>query len=797
MNRQNEDGYRSQHKDWQYLCIWLATGSLLLVGPLVSGRAFAQLAPQGQGRAAAEEDALSLGEIVVTATKRSSTVQDTPIAITALTGDELHNNGITSVDTLIGEVPGISMKSNGPGQTEFEMRGLSSNGGSSPTVGFYLDEAPLTSPAASLNGKVAIDPNLYDVDRIEVLRGPQGTLYGSGSMGGTIKVITRQPDLTDNQASVDTTLSGTEGGGVNSGGNAMVNIPIVDGMLALRVVGSVSDTSGWIDRIVITDFPVATNSGLTRGNVLASPVIADHHDVNDEHLGGIRAALLFKPNDRLSISPSMFYQKISQGGPSDYDSVPGTLAHYTPFDVPEPITDRVLVSDLVVTYKADSFDVTSATANWNRTETISQDEAENIQQGFGLPSVYPADGGIGGGNFVEQDKSRQFSEELRLTSSGDTRYQWIGGFYYSDFTSSWDDTAIMPDAVPLFGTDEQYVQVQPTNIKQKALFGEASYKITDKLSGTLGLRVYRFDTTVSTLTAGFGSATGTAEPSSAFAMQSNQGASPKFNLSYEAAKDVLTYATVARGFRPGGGNLPVSTTPTTVLGLACLADLAVFGKTSAPLTYNSDTVWSYEVGEKAALFEDRLTLNSAAYYETWNRVQQIVPLNCGYDYTDNVGKAKVHGAELELHAKLTAQLTWINAVSYTDAYLAQNNPETGGKEGDQLQAIAPWTGSSALSYSVPASNNWVYTGHISYDYVGPRIDATFYPMNHLAGYSLINTRVGLVRREWTVSLFVDNLTNTRAKLSDTPSFSLNLPSYNRVATNQPLTGGVNIAFQFK
>src|SRR5579862_3766975 len=173
-------------------------------------------------------NANQLQEVVITAEKRTSTVQDTPISITAVTGQDLQDRGITDLTGIVNAVPGISMRQNGPGQTELEMRGMTSAGGNSSTVGFYLDDTPLSAPAAAQNGKVVIDPDLYDLNRVEVLRGPQGTLYGSGSMGGTIKVVTNQPDPSAFDVSGKVILSDTNGGGFNNGESAMINFPLIN-----------------------------------------------------------------------------------------------------------------------------------------------------------------------------------------------------------------------------------------------------------------------------------------------------------------------------------------------------------------------------------------------------------------------------------------------------------------------------------------------------------------------------------------------------------------------------------------
>ncbi|MGA2343206.1 MAG: TonB-dependent receptor plug domain-containing protein, partial [Steroidobacteraceae bacterium] len=249
-----------------------------------------------------------LAEIVVTAEKRASTVQETPISMTALSGDALQQQGIVDLQGIIHEVPGISMRTAGPGQTELEMRGLSSSGGSSATVGYYLDDYPLTPPAAALNGKVVLDPDLFDLNRVEVLRGPQGTLYGSGSMGGTVKLVTNAPNLKEFEGEAEGIGSGTTGGGLNYTGNLMLNIPLIADTVALRLVGTDKYVDGWIKRIVEQgDFPVPTGPGpcgagwpgCTRGNVLAATPTAVVPRVNWERLQGGRAELLAQPSDAL------------------------------------------------------------------------------------------------------------------------------------------------------------------------------------------------------------------------------------------------------------------------------------------------------------------------------------------------------------------------------------------------------------------------------------------------------------------------------------------------------------------
>src|SRR5580693_6597100 len=211
--------------------------------------------------------ATDLQEVVVTAEKRDSTVQKTPISLTAITGADLQSQGITDLVEVAQQVPGVSFKTSGPGQTELEMRGLTSTGGESPTVGFYLDETSLTPPAMAQNGHVVIDPSLFDLNRVEILRGPQGTLYGAGSMGGTGKPVTNQPDLQHFDVNAQGTFSGNDRGGFNHTENAMLNLPLAQGIAALRIVGTNENISGWIDREVLNPFPLEVNNSTQRGDV--------------------------------------------------------------------------------------------------------------------------------------------------------------------------------------------------------------------------------------------------------------------------------------------------------------------------------------------------------------------------------------------------------------------------------------------------------------------------------------------------------------------------------------------------
>ncbi len=745
-----------------------------------------------------------LEDIIVTATKRSSTVQETPMAITAVTGADILERGLADFTDVARSVPGVSMRSSGPGQTEFAMRGMTSAGGNSSTVGFYYDETALTAPANAQNGKVTIDPNLYDLSRIEVLRGPQGTLYGAGSMGGTIKVVPNAPDPHAFDASAQAVLSDTSGGGVNHLENAMVNVPL-GSTAALRIVGTHAHDSGWVDRIVIADgqFPYETNNLQTRGDVLSAPVATNHKGANDDGTDGARVSLLWKPIDKLTIAPGFFYQKVVANGLNQIDSNPGTYAHFQPFDTPEFYHDEFKLGTLNVQYSFESFDVLSATSHWTRNSTLAQDGNEQFQWAFSVPDAifpfYVADGGIGPAvpTTLEYDPSKQTSEELRFTSTWNSKFNWIAGFYYAKFESCYCLTILFPGAVDIFGTANSITQVQTTAINQTAFFGEVSYRLTDKLKGTAGLRRYSYTSHVITDVSGFVTATGNDTVTHLEASENDSGVNPKFDLSYQVNTGLLLYGTVAKGFRPGGGNQPVPTTGS--LGDVCEANLqANHGTTNfvpAPTQFAPDTVWSYEVGEKARTPDGHLTVNTAVYYEKWKGTQQYIPLPCGYPYTANSGDAEMYGTELEVAAVLLPGLTLSGNVSYTHAAFVVGGLEAGIVQGTRVQNSPDWTSSVGLSYRKKINNELSFTARAENQYVGTRTDAT-YTVNKLRPYDLTSVRLGVEGDRWTAVAFARNLFNQRVILSNAPQSNINIPTYNRQVVEQPRTVGIDVSYRF-
>jgi outer membrane receptor protein involved in Fe transport len=728
----------------------------------------------------------ALEEVVVTAEKRESTVQKTPISITAISGADLQAQGLSNLLSVAQQVPGVSFKTSGPGQTEFEMRGLTSTGGQSPTVGFYLDETALTPPAMAQNGKVVIDPNLFDLNRVEILRGPQGTLYGAGSMGGTIKLVTNAPDPKQIAAGVQGIGSGTDGGGFNHTENAMLNLPLWQDVAALRVVVTNKHVQGWIDRDVVSPFPLEIGSGFAensrRGDVAAAPLVKRVSQSNTENLKGGRATFLVQPVEGLSITAGALYQRINQSGPNTIDVPPGNEVHYQPFDLAEPFKDTFNLQHLDIKYDFDGFQVVSATAHWTRQQRQTQDISEAMQDYIGHflgpPNEFPfstADGGLGAGTISEDDYTRQTSQELRVASTGAGPFQWLVGGYYSTFHATSHVYSYYDGFTALFGTNNLADNHRLLDVDQYALFGEASYQLPYSLKATVGARYFNFHSNSATSVSGV-SANGTSD--TLYGVAQNSGVSPKVNLAYIPNDNLTVYATVSKGFRPGGPNSPIPP--------PC---------TPAPKQFGPDSVWSYELGEKLKMLDARVSINGDVYYEDWSNVQQQVAPPCGYKFTANAGKAKVYGAELEAAVVLLPGLVFSQSVGYTHATNAATVPDAGVQDGDRLLDVPKVTANTSLTYRYPLAGTLNLIARINNSYVDSIQDITF-RRNTLPSYDLVDTRFGVETDRWSAALFVDNLTNRKALLSDTGALSANVPIFDRVATNQPRTIGADLSYRF-
>jgi outer membrane receptor protein involved in Fe transport len=783
----------------------------VLIAAVLSGVALLSGAPS----LAADAPTDSLEAIVVTAQKRESTVLDTPISITALSGSQLAARGITSIEEIVQQVPGLSMRSAGPGLTELEMRGLSSTSGVSPTVGFYIDDAPLSPPLTSLNGKTIVSPDMFDLNRVEVLRGPQGTLYGSGAMGGVVRLITNAPDLQTLSGSVDLAGSHTTGSnGANGDLNASLNLPIIPDKVALRLVVGDRYNSGWIDRIVESPFPLPTNTGCApfayyygcaRGNVLAAPVVADYKDVNWEHTQSLRAELLVQPYEGLKVLTIGMLQSTYQGGPNTTDVPPGpggVEAHYQPVDIAEPYFDKFAMVSNIITDEFAFARLTAASTYWNRQQQLIQDTAEAYQSlfsGYGYPTA-PAYLPDTNQTYWNKSPAHQFSEEIRLASTGGTPLGWIAGVFYSHEVSAYYSyggaaslCSISTGGCAANPAGITYFANNPYTVNQYAGFGELSYRFSD-FTATVGGRYFTYHSEDQYQTSGL-FVTGNATQITGSSPGSNSGFTPKVNLAYEPDKNLNVYATIAEGFRNGGINIPIPITGPA----SCLPYLQAIGYNAEPQTYAPDKVWSYELGEKSQLMDGRVTVNGDIYYNQWRQIQQQLPLGCSYEIEVNAGNAQTYGPELEVSVHLTPDLTFDIGGTYTKAVINKPNPSlasVGITAGSRILNVPQYSENTALSYRQELASDLVFTGRISNSIVGSSQDIAFGSYT-LPGYDLVNARVQLAAGRITYAVFGNNVTNTHAQLSSNNTLmSFNIPSLTRVAINQPATFGVEVNLRF-
>jgi iron complex outermembrane recepter protein len=768
--------------------------------------------------AAASSD--QLATVVITATKRQTTVQNTPASITAVTSAEIADRGLTDFNSLAQSVPGISMRSSGPGQTEFEMRGLNSAGGNTSVVGFYLDETPLSSPASAQLGKVVIDPDLYDLNRVEVLHGPQGTLYGASSIGGTVRLVPNAPQLNNYTATAETVVSYTgDGGNINHEENGMLNLPLGD-TAAVRVVGSITYNSGWIKRLVLADGAVAVDGppgALTTevsrpSNFYTAPILSTIDGANWTTVDSVRASVLWKPIDNLSITPMVMWQLTQQGAPNEVDvngdpthpQAPAVKAHWEIYDTSEPQRDRLTLLSLKAVYQLPTFSLTSATGFWNRGLVVSQDGTEEDDTAITPGGVYDANGTPTGGigptgpgpsapGSEERDYTRQLTEELRLTSTTSGPLQWLIGYFYQDLESEWDLWVIGPQATPILGGPNIYVDYQPQTITQNAAFGELSWQFTPRLKATAGFRYYHYSLSQSNTEYGaltVNSAEGNYVPYNTTASNRANGTVPKVDVQYNITPDDMVYATVSKGFRLGGVNQPIpvayaTSTNLVLVGNECGLQLKLLNLTTcnpnlllhAPSTFGSDSVWNYEAGVKSSFLDRRMTFDVTGYFEQWLHPQLATNL-AGFGITANGASAHIKGLEAELRTLLGRNWDLTVNFGYTDATFTQDSAIIGYPAGYEVPDTPKFTASAILHWEQEVSSNLALFGTAEGDFVGTRTDAPYGEtislvnvnqfLIHLPSYELFNLRFGVNGDRWTAALFLNNITDKVVLLDPEP-----------------------------
>ncbi len=764
----------------------LAT-ALLLTTTLMTGTAIAQNEQ--------DEDFAGLEEVIVTATKQAESLQDVGMAITALSDTELEKMGAVTLLDFAVRVPNLGMAYEADGRFDSSSPSIRGIFGSN-TTGFYFDDTPVNA---------SILPRVMDVERIEVLRGPQGSLYGAKSMGGTIRFITKQPDLTEVASKVHATLSTVKEGDQNWNFDGSFNIPVVEDKFALRMTAYYGENSGIIDRTYKASW---VDSG---GNVRQSPGPAFdvNKNVDDEKYFGGQLLGKFAVSDAVTLDFKVMTQKIEEDGLPFADITASNTTTPRFFDSDEPGTDLWHIYSGTLNWSTDAGTLTSTTSWYDRKTSEWEEEASFLHflfdQVIGIP-IDPIESTI---NTTEKYDS--FVQETRFSSSFDSKFNFIAGFFYQD--SKWNH--YYPRAVQTglaaaidaftgfpglgqnceFGfclTDDDLIFTDRTitNTEETAVFGELTYQFSDRWSITAGGRYYDNKVDATDAADGFANS----GPSSYSEKQSENGFNPKVLVEAVVNDNVNVYTSAAKGFRIGGvnGNVPI--------GL-CGPELDDLGiNPSNATTFDSDSLWSYELGFKSTLADNRVTLNGAVYFIDWSNIQQLNRLACGFQFVQNAGKAESKGFELELNAAPTDGLSLSLSVGYTDAKITDDGGVAGVTNGDKIQGVPDWTASGTVQYNWPAFAGWEGMVRADANYYGDSFssnnEASAATQRLRKSWSALNLRAGIVNEKWDLTLFVDNVTDERANLADSRSIAAETPGRQRLVINRPRTIGVEARVRF-
>ncbi len=710
----------------------------LLTTTLLAAPAFAQ-----ETDAAPRDE----GDIIVTAQRRESRLQDVPQAVSAFGGEALGRLGIRDTESLVRNTPSLTFTPVGPGESNIGLRGLSTDLGLAPAVAVYINDTPFDFRTDAYSGTPNID--LFDMQRVEVLRGPQGTLFGSSSTGGTIRYITNQPDLSGFSAHGEATVNSVKGGGEGYGAKAAVNLPL-GANLALRVTGSYEKIAGYIDRYD------ATLAGFT------SPQSSDRlaeKNANDAVILGVRAALRWEAASDLTITPSLFYQRIRADNPiATQSNLPGFGRASAVGG--EPSHTNLIVANLTVEKEFGGLKLVSSSSYLNKKSDAAIDYTPLGYNIFG--AFAPFESRMPG-------TADSYTQELRLTSSNAGPFNWIAGVYFSHTDQSlgqiFEGQPFSDLLNSVFGPAPRpvgpisYDYLQRTSEQQIAGFAEVNYKLSDKLELIAGVRAYRLKNTLeATCTEAFpGILCGVDTPR---ITAKKTSASPRFTVNYRPVDNATLYATVSRGFRAGGANAAIPP------ALGC--DLA----SSVGPIFNPDSVWNYELGAKLETPNRVLTVNGAAYRIEQKGIQLTIPDPCGSTFFANAGDARIDGAELEVNLRPSRNITLSGQLSYTDAKFtnvpADFGTAAGYAKGDAIPETPRWKFALSSELRYPVTEGWEAYARGSWQHVGKTpfgIDGVVSSGRFRPAYDIANFDIGAEGGRVDISLFVRNAFNRRGILA--------------------------------
>lgn len=816
--------------------------------------------------------------IVVTATRKSETLNKVPISVSAYTPAEIVRQGIKGVDDIVRLTPGVSIRKSGTAVSNVSIRGISSAAGAS-TIGVYIDDTPIQVRSLGVASSIQY-PVMFDLERIEVLRGPQGTLFGAGSEGGTVRFIQPEPSTTSWSGRVRGDVASTTNGSESYEIGGAIGGPIVADKIGFRVSAYFRHDGGFIDKVVTTPSIMSSTGALGAASLAFSDTTLYKADVNQADTFAGRAALVFKPSETLTITPSFNYQSyytpdaapwvwagLSDFGSADYVEPrwnPVVDATHLALDVPsgEPQKDKFLLPSLKIEKDLGFATLISTTSYLKRDTSQTLDYTAVYELSYAGRKV-PSAGDVA--ISTVSNKQRNWTQEVRLQSQSGGPLSWVVGGFYSHAKQQaiqLSETNFLPyldtvftattDGAPfgsgysafinwygvgqLDGTGSYYSNFTAID-KQIAGFADVSYDVTSRLKVTAGVRVARnsidyrayYDGPANNLSAPHGLAcvpgTGTGTVAceavtvgeyapgegvfttsylNSSASGSDTSVTPKFGVSYQATPNDMVYATVSKGFRPSGAQI--------ALPGNCNAELIALGyanssgQASSPETYDSDSVWSYEVGAKTRLFNGMLSLNGSLFRIKWSNIQSTVSVStCLQSLTDNLGSATSQGFDLQAYLRPIKALTLGASVGYTDASFDDDTVINGRKLYTGGSALpnsgSPWSVTLLGDLRVPIEGKTYYL-HADYTYKSKerRSGATdpgsySYDVNApvTQSYEIVNMRAGIELGEIDLSLYVNNVFNAAPQIGLT--HTKNQPTYTTFVV-RPRTVGLTASLNF-
>ncbi len=741
--------------------------------------------------------AQAIEEIIVTATKRETSLQDTPMSITAIGEIELQRIGAEGIFDYGVKIPNLGFSNEADGRFNSgspAIRGVA-GGGVVGATGFYIDDIPVPE---------YMNPRVSDISRVEVLRGPQGTLYGARSMGGTVRVITKQANADEFDGYLRTSVSDVKEGDINWQVDGSFNAPIVEGVLGMRGILYYAQNSGVFDRVHI--------AGSNR------PAFDTVEDVDDDEFYGGAVSFIWNATDRITIKPRFMYQRTDSDNLPLADISPGNFTVPRHNNIEEPGEEEWWLGSVTINIDTGFGEIVSTTAKFDREVKEFEDQTGTLDgllfAASGLPEPHlPSP-------LSETEEDNSFVHETRLiTDFGDLPVAGLAltlGVFYEDrehileyppsfapginaqFTGTLN--AILTGIVPgfpvpvppgLLGSDLVFYTYDDQDTEEIAVFGELTLRLSENLRLTAGARWS--DTTIDFTSdrGGFVNSGMTILPPTS---RSSSRVVPKVLMELDVTEDMLIYGSATKGFRVGGVNLSVPE-------LLCAGELADLGITSEDVaTFDSDSLWNFELGMKSSWFDERVNLNVSAFNISWSDTLQTNRLACGFQYGANSGSAENKGVEVEFQALPMEGLNVSMGFGYTDAKITKGNLLAGTTEGDRVTQVPKITFNAAAEYSFPLISGWegYLRGDYSYydDSLSGNNSGTL-PPRVRDSFELLNFRVGAFQAgSWDVALFAKNVTNEHANLSDNRSIAAEKPGRPRIVTNRPRSFGLEVRRDF-